>query len=70
MKAGEHWHDPARGIAAAPDGCRSRRDDLAVIFFTSGSTGEPKGVMWSQRGMAAALAALAALAPADARTIA
>jgi amino acid adenylation domain-containing protein len=33
-------------------------DDLAVIFFTSGSTGEPKGVMWSQRGMAAALAAL------------
>ena len=33
-------------------------DDLAVIFFTSGSTGEPKGVMWSQRGMAAALASL------------
>jgi len=33
-------------------------NDLAVIFFTSGSTGEPKGVMWSQRGMAAALAAL------------
>ncbi|HEY2891182.1 MAG TPA: AMP-binding protein [Dongiaceae bacterium] len=33
-------------------------DDLAVIFFTSGSTGEPKGVMWSQRSMAAALASL------------
>jgi acyl-coenzyme A synthetase/AMP-(fatty) acid ligase len=31
--------------------------DLAAIFFTSGSTGDPKGVMWSQRGMAAAIAA-------------
>lgn len=30
--------------------------DLAAVFFTSGSTGEPKGVMWSQRGMAAAIA--------------
>lgn len=29
--------------------------DLAIIFFTSGSTGEPKGVMWSQRGLAASI---------------
>ncbi len=28
--------------------------DLATISFTSGSTGDPKGVMWSQRGIEAA----------------
>jgi amino acid adenylation domain-containing protein len=32
-------------------------EQLAAIFFTSGSTGEPKGVMWSHRGMWAATAA-------------
>ena len=31
--------------------------DLAAIYFTAGSTGQPKGVMWSQRGMAAAILA-------------
>ncbi|MFI5338037.1 MAG: AMP-binding protein, partial [Opitutales bacterium] len=30
-------------------------DDLAVIFFTSGSTGEPRGVMLSQRSVAATI---------------
>jgi L-proline---[L-prolyl-carrier protein] ligase len=34
-------------VEAGPDG-------LSVIFFTSGSTGEPKGVMWSHRTMTAA----------------
>ena len=50
--------DIARRAAARTTMVNVAPDDLAIIFFTSGSTGEPKGVMWSQRGMAAALAAL------------
>jgi amino acid adenylation domain-containing protein len=40
---------PRRNIADVPP------EGLAVVFFTSGSTGEPKGVMWSQRNMQAAI---------------
>ncbi|HEX3066899.1 MAG TPA: AMP-binding protein, partial [Dongiaceae bacterium] len=40
---------PSRTIAEVSPG------DLATIFFTSGSTSEPKGVMWSQRSMAASV---------------
>jgi amino acid adenylation domain-containing protein len=46
--------DPlASPIAADPD-------SPAAIYFTSGSTGEPKGIMLSPRGMAGAVAALSA----------
>ncbi len=48
----------ARGISAGERLADVSPHDLAAVFFTSGSTGEPKGVMWSHRGMAAALAAL------------
>jgi len=40
--------DLAPAAAPAP----RRGEDLAAIYFTSGSTGLPKGVMMSQRGMA------------------
>jgi amino acid adenylation domain-containing protein len=47
-----------RGVPPRRTPAEVSQTDLAAIFFTSGSTGEPKGVMWSQRGMAAAIASL------------
>jgi amino acid adenylation domain-containing protein len=41
---------PARAVADVSPA------ELSAIFFTSGSTGDPKGVMWSQRGLEAAVA--------------
>jgi clorobiocin biosynthesis protein CloN4 len=44
-----------RSVKASSAMADSRADDLAVIFFTPGSTAEPKGVMWSHRNMVAAV---------------
>jgi amino acid adenylation domain-containing protein/non-ribosomal peptide synthase protein (TIGR01720 family) len=44
----------SRSLAAQPDwdpDCVERPESLACIFFTSGSTGVPKGAMVEQRGM-------------------
>jgi amino acid adenylation domain-containing protein len=51
---------PAHGIAPLPQPVPVDPEDLAAIHFTSGSTGEPKGIMLSFGGMAGTVAALAA----------
>lgn len=39
----------ASGEKSPPQPGGRGADDLAALFYTSGTTGEPKGVMWSQR---------------------
>ncbi len=46
---------------------RVRRDDVAVVIFSSGSTGEPKGVLLSHANVAANCEAVGQLIPLDRR---
>ena len=43
----------ASGLALPVSIPERRPDELTAIYFTSGSTGQPKGVMWSRRAMEA-----------------
>ena len=47
-----------RGVAPKRAIAEVSPQDIAAIYFTSGSTGEPKGVVWSHCSMAAAIAGL------------
>jgi acyl-CoA synthetase (AMP-forming)/AMP-acid ligase II len=48
---GSDYETQLASVSDQPIDSEVRPDDLAVIVYTSGTTGVPKGVMWSHRGL-------------------
>ncbi len=57
----------ASGRGAGPQEPRARGEDLALLLYTSGTSGRPKGAMLSHRALRANLRQCAALEPAPMR---
>ena len=52
-----------RARARRPGTCRARREDLAVLLYTSGTSGRPRGAMLTHRALLANLEQCAAIWP-------
>ena len=60
------WWEPGSHVDRAPDAAWMRpAEELAAIFFTSGTTGNPKGCMITQANLCSQVDAIADLLPLD-----